>query len=132
MATFNRFEDIDAWQKARVFAQEIYVVTRSEKFVRDFKLIDQINGSSGSAMDNIAEGFGRGGRLEFIQFLGIAKGSAEESKSQLYRALDRTYINDEKFKDLYAKADEIVKMLNGLIAYLNQSEYKGLRFKNRV
>src|ERR1051325_411036 len=80
MATFKKFEEIEAWQKARLFAQEIFEITRSEKFARDFKLIDQINGSSGSTMDNIAEGFGRGGKLEFIQFLGIARGSAKKRK----------------------------------------------------
>jgi four helix bundle protein len=132
MATFKRFEDIEAWQKARVLAKEIFLVTKCEKMARDFKLIDQINGSSGSIMDNIAEGFGRGGKLEFIQFLGIAKGSAQESKSQLYRVLDREYVDEKKFTELYGKADEIVKMLSGLINYLNQSEIKGLKFKNRI
>jgi four helix bundle protein len=132
MATFKRFEDIEAWQKARIYAKDIFLVTKSEKFARDFKLKDQINDSSGSVMNNIAEGFGRGGKLEFIQFLGIAKGSAEESKSQLYRAFDREYITAEAFKDLYEKAEEIARMLNGLISYLNQSEIKGYKFKNRV
>ena len=132
MATFKKFEEIEAWQKARIFAQEIFEITRSEKFAKDFKLIDQINGSSGSTMDNIAEGFGRGGKLEFIQFLGIARGSAEESKSQLYRVKDRNYITAERFKELYEKADEIVKMISGLMNYLNQTEMKGLKFKNRI
>lgn len=83
MATFNRFEDILAWQKARVLCKMINDYTLKDLFSRDFKLVSQIKGSSGSAMDNIAEGFERGGNKEFIQFLFISKGSAGETRSQL-------------------------------------------------
>jgi four helix bundle protein len=86
MATIKKFEDIEAWQKARVLCQEIYRISREGQFAKDFALRNQICASSGSIMDNIAEGFERGGRKEFIQFLGIAKGSSGEVKSQLYRA----------------------------------------------
>ena len=88
MRTFQKFEDIIAWQKARLLCKYINSITEKEKFSRDFKLISQIKGSSGSAMDNIAEGFERGGNKEFIQFLFISKGSAGETRSQLCRALD--------------------------------------------
>ena len=129
MATINKFEDLDVWKKARILTKEIFKITLSEKFSKDYSLKDQIRRASGSIMDNIAEGFGRGGRKEFIQFLGIAKGSSSEVKSQLYRALDNHYIDDDKFNQLYNEVDEVCKMLNGLISYLNNSEIKGQKFK---
>jgi len=95
MATFQRFEDMEVWQKARELCQNIFMITERENFNRDFKLKNQINSSSGSIMDNVAEGFDRGSTAEFIYFLGIAKGSAAEVRSQLYRALDRNYISSK-------------------------------------
>ncbi len=71
----------------------------TESFFKDFGLRDQINRASGSIMDNIAEGFERGGRKEFIQFLSYAKGSSGEVKSQLYRALDRDTLMKKHFKN---------------------------------
>lgn len=97
----------------------------------DYKLRGQINNASGSIMDNIAEGFGRGGNKEFIQFPEIAPGSVCETQSQLYRILDRQYISNEKFTGLYNMADEIKKMLLGLIIYLNKSDFKRAKFKDR-
>lgn len=97
MATIKSFEDILAWQKARILANRIYGLSCTGSFESDFKLRNQINGSSGSIMDNIAEGFERDGKREFIQFLSIAKGSAGEVRSQLYRALDRKHINEPTF-----------------------------------
>ena len=113
-------------------AKEIWLVTNQGTFARDYKLKDQINDSSGSAMDNIAEGFGRAGRSEFVNFLSIAKGSNDEAKSQLYRALDREHITKEKFDTLYAIADEAGKTIHGLMEYLNKSEIKGSKFKDRT
>ena len=125
MATFNRFEDIFAWQKARILCKLINQLTEKQKFSLDFKLISQIKGSSGSAMDNIAEGFERGGNKEFIQFLYISKGSAGETRSQLYRALDNNYITEEEFKQAYELANEVSKLVSGLISHLKASELKG-------
>jgi len=82
-------------------------------------------------MDNIAEGFGRGSRLEFIQFLTISRGSGAELQSQLYRSLDRKYINQLQFEELYSYTDNVCKMLTGFIAYLNKSPIKGQKFKTR-
>src|SRR3954452_20320867 len=108
MATVNRLEDLETWKLARMLAQRIFqLYTSSPLFSKDYKLKDQINGSSGSIMDNIAEGFERNGRNEFINFLSYAKGSTGEVKSQLYRALDRKYISQEKFDKLYLQSDTL-------------------------
>ncbi len=129
MGTIKRFEDILAWQRARVLCQKIHVLADSGTFSRDYKLKDQINGSSGSVMDNISEGFERDGKREFIQFLSYSKGSCGEVKSQLYRALDRAHISREQFDELYAEADAIGKMIGGLMRYLGGSSYEGNKFK---
>ena len=75
MATIKRFEDIEAWQKARILSAEIYKISVETELGKDYRFRDQINSASGSIMDNIAEGFDRGGKLELINFLTIAKGS---------------------------------------------------------
>ena len=131
MATITKFEDLDVWNKARLPSVKIYNLTFLEPLSKDYRLKDQMRGSAGSIMDNIAEGFERSSRLEFINSLGIAKGETGELKSQLYRALDVGYITQEVFNDLYAKADEITKMATSFITYLNKSEIKGHKFKNR-
>lgn len=86
MATIKSFEEIEAWQTARSLSKEIFGLTNFGSFSKDYGLRDQINRATGSIMDNIAEGFERGGSKEFIQFLAIAKGSAGEVRSQLHRA----------------------------------------------
>ena len=129
MATFERFEDIKAWQLSRELCKQIHGYTLHLKFSKDFKLVGQISGSSGSIMDNIAEGFERGGNKEFVQFLSFSKGSSGELKSQLYRALDNEYITKNEFDEAYSKADEISKMVGSLMVYLSKSEIKGPKFK---
>jgi four helix bundle protein len=118
----TRFEDIEGWQLARVLAQEVYKVTRSGSFARDFSLCDQINRASGSAMDNIAEGFDGGSNKEFVRFLSYAQRSCSEVQSQLYRALDRSHINQEQFNALYEHAAHARSKIGGLIRYLKKSE----------
>jgi len=92
MGKIERFEDLEIWQKARIICNDIYKIGESSKLKADYKLYNQINGSTGSIMDNIAEGFERNGNKEFNQFLSIAKASCGETRSQLYRILDRNYI----------------------------------------
>jgi four helix bundle protein len=130
MATIKSFEEMEVWRRARVFANEIYDITLTGTFERDFKLRDQINGSSGSIMDNIAEGFERDGKKEFLQFLSIAKGSAGEVRSQLYRALDRKHISQGDFDRLKTEAFEISKQISGFMRYLAGSELKGIKYKD--
>ena len=97
MATITRFEDLEIWQEARRLATEINKICIETELKTDYRFKDQIKASSGSVMDNIAEGFERNGNIEFRQFLSIAKGSAGETRSQLYRVLDFNYINQDKF-----------------------------------
>ena len=93
MATIKQFEDLEIWQLARTLCQDIHNIIITTSLNNDYKLRDQINSSSGSIMDNIAEGFERSGKNEFRQFLSIAKGSCGETRSQLYRVFDEKYIN---------------------------------------
>jgi len=132
MATIKKFEDIEVWQKARQLCNLIYPLTLKGSFAHDYKLRDQINGSSGSVMNNIAEGFGRRGNKEFANFLSIAIGSCCEVQSQLYRALDRKYIDNDEFKECYDLTGTIILKSRSLINYLNKSEYTGKKYKDRT
>ncbi len=129
MATFKRFEDIEAWQKARILVQQIHTITKYPNFQDDPDLKRQIKRSSGSIMDNIAEGFERGGKKEFIQFLSISKASAGETRSQLYRSLDQQLIRQDEFDTLFNLTEEISKMIEGLMSYLRKTELKGPKYK---
>src|SRR3954468_17315976 len=104
MSTIRRFEDIEAWQLARVLANRIYDVTSGTSFSRDFALRDQIRRASISVVSNIAEGYERDGDREFLHFLYISKGSRGELRAQLYLAHDRHYLSDDQFREMYAKA----------------------------
>ena len=129
MATVNNFEDLDIWKMAREICRDIYVIINSPAFSKDYGLVRQINDSSGSIMDNIAEGFEREGNKEFGQFLSISKGSCGECRSQLVRAYDRHYITEEEFKTIYTKLiDESVKIKN-FMNYLKKSNLKGNKYK---
>ena len=118
MATFQRFEDIIAWQKARALNKEIYNLSNKSSFARDLGFNDQIRRSSVSILSNIAEGFERRSQVEFAQFLNFAKGSAGEFRAQLYIALDLQYIGKEDFDKLNQSVIEISKMITGLMDYL--------------
>jgi four helix bundle protein len=116
VARIERFEHLVAWQKARVLTRLIYEVTRKETFSRDFGLSGQIQRAAVSMMSNVAEGFERGGRGEFHQFLSTAKASCAELRSQLYVAFDVGYLDEKEFDDLMARAVEVAKIIGGLRA----------------
>jgi len=129
MATFKRFEEIEAWQEARELVKQLYSLSSSEKFSRDFGLRDQVRRASVSIMANIAEGYERGGSGEFIQFLSIAKSSAAEVKSHLYVALDQEYVGEQRFNELMNRVEITARKLSKLIEYLRGSEIKGVKYK---
>ncbi len=129
MSGFQRFEDIEAWQKARELTKQIYALSNDGQFARDFGMRDQIRRASVSIMSNIAEGFGRGGNKEFAQFLSTAKGSASEVQAQLYGALDTNYITQEQFKHLYELTQSTGNMIGGLIRYLSKSDRRGIKYE---
>lgn len=129
MATVRRFEDLEVWQKAREISKYVYNLTCYEKFSKDFSLKDQIKRASGSVMDNIAEGFERGGNKEFINFLTYSKGSVGEVRSQAYRALDYGYISEEEFDFLIKETTSLSERLGKFISYLRNSELKGVKFR---
>jgi four helix bundle protein len=131
MATFKCFEEIHAWQKARALNQKVGSYIDMGRFKSNYRLINQIEGSAGSIMDNIAEGFERSRNKEFLQFLYISKGSCGEFRSQLYRALDRNYICQEEFNQFFSLSKEVIVMLQKLIAYLETSAMKGSKYKDR-
>ena len=116
MARIERFEDLVAWQKARVLTRLIYQATQKERFSRDFGLSSQIQRAAVSTMSNVAEGFERGGRGEFHQFLSTAKASCAELRSQLYVAFDVGYLDQKEFGNLMARAAEVAKIIGGLRA----------------
>lgn len=131
MSAFQRFEDIEAWQKARELTKAIYALSNDGQFAHDFGLRDQVRRASVSIMSNIAEGFGRGGNKEFLQFLSTAKGSAAEVQAQLYVALDANHINNDQFQSLYALAQSTGNMIGGLMRYLAKSEFKGVKYDEK-
>jgi four helix bundle protein len=123
--------DIRAWNIARQLTAMVWEVTRTGGFAKDWDLVRQLNKSMGSAMDNIAEGFGRGGNRELIHFLSIARGSAQEAKSQLYRALDRGHLTQEKFDELLDLAAKLTVMITNWMEVLERSGHLGAKFKRR-
>ncbi|WP_396144782.1 four helix bundle protein [Flavobacterium sp.] len=129
MATITRFEDLEIWQEARRLATEINKICIETELKTDYRFKDQIKASSGSVMDNIAEGFERNGNIEFRQFLSIAKGSAGETRSQLYRVLDFNYINQDKFNLLKNDFENLSGKINNFISYLNKKDFKGTKFQ---
>lgn len=125
----DRFEDLEVWQIARELCQEVEILIETTSLGKRYALKDQMDRSSGSIMDNIAEGFGRGGNLEFRNFLGYSKGSCHELKSQLYRAFDKKLITEEQFESLSEQCNRENTKLGSFISYLTRTEHKGIKFK---
>ena len=130
MATIKDFEDLEIWQMARQLNKDVYPLLLVLQEGKNFELKGQLDGSAGSVMDNIAEGFERDGNREFIQFLSISKASLGEVRSQLYRAFDRGFINEEGLTKLKADCKILADKTGKFITYLRNSDIKGRKFKN--
>lgn len=130
MAKITKFEELEIWQLSRSLAKNVYELLKN--FDKEYRLCDQMKASSRSIMENIAEGFDRDSRLEFINFLSISKGSCGELKSQFYYCLDCKLINEDTFKTFYEDTEKISGKIGAFIKYLNQSLIKGNKFKNRA
>jgi len=131
MATFKRFEEMNAWGSARTLVNLVYEVSKRPEFSADFGLRDQIRRAAISVMSNIAEGFGAGSDAEFIRFLGYARRSVSETQSQLYTALDQGYLSSNQFDEIYTKANITERQINALIGYLTRSKRtKAVRDEN--
>jgi len=124
-----KFEDLEIWRVAREICQQVEVLIQTTALKTNYALRDQIDRSSGSIMDNIAEGFERNGNREFIQYLSIAKGSCGEVKSQSYRAYDKKLISEEQHTKLNEIAELEKNKIGAMINYLKNSEIRGLKFK---
>lgn len=120
----EKFEDIEAWQLARELTLKVYVLTKHSEFSKDYGLKNQIQEAAGSSMHNIAEGFDSETNAEFIRFLRYAKRSCSEVQSELYVALDQTYISLEEFNDTYELARRTRAAIRGFINYLKKYEKK--------
>ena len=131
MATWERIEDIEAWQAARALTKEVYRVSSEGAFARDFALRDQVRRSAVSIGSNIAEGFERGGNKEFIQFLAVAKGSAGELRSQLYTAGDVGHADGEQIQSLLDEVDRVGRMIGGPMKYLRHSPRRGVKYQRK-
>lgn len=129
MPTITKFEDLEIWKEARRLTKSIFLISSNTELSKDFRFKDQIRAAGGSVMDNIAEGFERSGTIEFRQFLAIAKGSAGEVRSQLYRAFDFGYIDQKVFEELKNDFEKLSGKINNFITYLNKQNYRGKKFQ---
>ncbi len=130
METFHRFEELEIWQIARRLSIQVFKLTDTGASSKDFKFRDQIRSSAGSIMDNIAEGFERSSQFEFVNFLSISKGSSGETRSQLYRGIDQKYFAEDTI-ELIKEYERLASDISGFMKYLNQSEIRGQKFKDR-
>jgi len=128
MAHYQTFEDLNIYKLAVVFCKDIWTIIIETPLNKDYKLREQINGSSGSVMDNIAEGFDRGGNKEFIMFLSYSRGSCCETKAQLRRAYYRKHITQETYIKLTNDAKNIINQLSKFMNYLKSSDKKGSKY----
>ena len=131
MGTVQKFEELEIWKLAFRLYQKVSVIAERMRKNHDYRFAEQIRSSSGSIMDNIAEGFERNSRLEFLNALSISKGECGELKSQFYRSLTDHYIDDREFKELYKEADIELKKIANFIKYLNSTGIRGLKFNDR-
>ncbi len=114
MATFRRFQELFAWQKARKLTNQVYLLTHAKGFSKDYGLKSQIQRAAVSTMSNIAEGYARGTPNQFKQYLDISRGSAAEVQSLVYVALDQEYLDQQQFEELFSLTDEVISLVAGL------------------
>ncbi len=129
MSVVRDFEDLAIFQKARELSKKIYDITRDGEFKSDYRFVQQIRASTGSIMDNIAEGFERSGNKEFVNFLFIAKGSCGEVRSQLIRANDVGYLTPELYDELYAECRKLSAGIMNFIKEIKDSDMVGAKYK---
>ncbi|AMO20292.1 four helix bundle protein [Flavobacterium columnare] len=130
MTTISKFEKLEIWQEAQLLAKEIHLISKETELKTNFRFKEQIKSSSGSMMDNIAEGFETDGNIEFGQFLSIAKDSVGKCRSQIYRLYDYEYISEDKFVELKNKYENLSdRIIKNFIAYLNKKDFKGTNFQ---
>lgn len=129
MATITKIEDLLIWKEARSLVKSVFVLTSKAKFSKELSLKDQIKRSAISVMSNVAEGYGRGGNKEFVQFLYIANGSLNELKSQLYIAYDFDLLNEEELNKFLADTLKIENMIKALVRKMKDSEFTGTKYK---
>jgi len=136
MATIDKFENIQAWQKARELSKMVYELTHLLKFQKDFALCGQIRKSTISIMSNIAEGFARRTDKEFARFLSIAHGSVAELQSQLYIALDQSYTNKAQSNKAFDLSNDVSKLIQAfqiiLEAKCKSNHFHKILIINRV
>ena len=129
MSGYKKFEDLELWKNGRVIVNKVYDLSGAGLFAKDFVLKDQMRGAGVSIISNIGEGFERDGNSEHKQFLPYAKGSTGEVRSQLYLALDRKYITQKEFDEVYEMLITEAKMLSGFMQYIKNSGYYGRKYK---
>ena len=129
MATVKDFEELAIFQKARELSKKIYPITQRGEFKNDYRFVQQIRAAAGSIMDNIAEGFERGGNKEFLNFLYIAKGSCGEVRSQLIRANDVGYLTPEEYNGLYTDCRKLSAGIMNFIKEIKVSDMVGAKYK---
>ena len=128
MARIDKFEDLEVWKLSRQICAYIEDLFQNTKLGSNYSLRNQMEGSSGSIMDNIAEGFGRGGNQEFHNFLSYSKGSCAELKSQLYRCFDKKLISELQFKKGMEITENEINKIGAFMYYLRNSKIKGQKF----
>ena len=124
----KRFEELEIWQEARELSRYVFKVTSQEPFINDYRFRDQMRASAGSAMDNIAEGFDRGGNKEFYQFLSVSRGSCGEVRSQSYRAFDWEYISSDQLNEMLERTERLSRKTASLMNHLKTSKNKGSKY----
>jgi four helix bundle protein len=130
MATVKDFEELAIFQKARELSKKIYPITQRDEFKYDTRFVQQIRAAAGSIMDNIAEGFERGGNKEFVNFLYIAKGSCGEVRSQLIRANDVGYLTQDEYDELYNDCRKLSASIMNFAKEVKASDITGVKYKS--